>query len=169
MRTFVTVVAGVTRMERRRFFLWSAVGAVLWVGSILLLGYTLGQAFPSLGENIDKALIAILAFTVIPIAWGGCDTAATAATATAATPPSCGRPAPPSPARRPETSPLLAGPRVQVSPAGRVSLDFVGVETPTKSRDCPRVTAWPPVPDRSGEGQGTGAGQAPARRRAGPW
>lgn len=69
VRTFVTVVAGVTRMERRRFFLWSAVGAVLWVGSILLLGYTLGQAFPSLGENIDKALIAILAFTVIPIAW----------------------------------------------------------------------------------------------------
>lgn len=69
VRTFVTVVAGVTRMERRRFFLWSAVGAVLWVGNILLLGYTLGQAFPSLGENIDKALIAILAFTVIPIAW----------------------------------------------------------------------------------------------------
>ena len=69
VRTFVTVVAGVTRMERRRFFLWSAVGAVLWVGSILLIGYTLGQAFTSLGENIDKALIAILAFTVIPIAW----------------------------------------------------------------------------------------------------
>ena len=69
VRTFVTVVAGVTRMERRRFFLWSFVGAVLWVGSVLLLGYTLGQAFPSLGENIDKALIAILAFTVVPIAW----------------------------------------------------------------------------------------------------
>ena len=69
VRTFVTVVGGVTRMDRRRFLLWSFVGAVLWVGSILLLGYTLGQAFPSLGENIDKALIAILAFTVVPVAW----------------------------------------------------------------------------------------------------
>ena len=29
VRTYITVVAGVTRMERRRFFLWSAVGAVL--------------------------------------------------------------------------------------------------------------------------------------------
>lgn len=69
VRTFITVVAGVTRMDRRRFFVWSFIGAVLWVGSILLLGYTLGQAFPSLGENIDKAILVILAFTVVPIAW----------------------------------------------------------------------------------------------------
>ena len=69
VRTFITVVAGVTRMNRRRFFVWSFVGAVLWVGSILLLGYTLGQAFPGLGENIDKAILVILAFTVVPIAW----------------------------------------------------------------------------------------------------
>lgn len=67
VRTFITVVAGVTRMERHRFFLWSLVGAVLWVLSIMLLGFTLGGVFPSLGENIDKALIAILAFTVVPI------------------------------------------------------------------------------------------------------
>ena len=69
VRTFITVVAGVTRMERRRFFVWSAVGAMLWVATILLLGFTLGQAFPSLGQNIDKALLAILAFTVVPIVW----------------------------------------------------------------------------------------------------
>ena len=69
VRTFITVVAGVTRMDRRRFFVWSFVGAVLWVGSILLLGFTLGQAFPSLGENIDKAILVILAFTVVPIIW----------------------------------------------------------------------------------------------------
>jgi membrane-associated protein len=69
VRTFITIVAGVTRMDRRRFFLWSLVGAILWVGSILLLGFTLGQAFPSLGENIDKALLVILAFTVVPVAW----------------------------------------------------------------------------------------------------
>ena len=57
VRTYITVVAGVTLMERRRFFTWSAVGAVLWVVSITLLGYFLGRTFPSLGENIDKAII----------------------------------------------------------------------------------------------------------------
>ena len=69
VRTFITVVAGVTEMSRRRFFFWSLVGAVLWAGSILLLGFTLGGVFPSLGENIDKAILAILLFTVIPLAW----------------------------------------------------------------------------------------------------
>jgi membrane-associated protein len=69
VRTYVTVVAGVSRMDRGRFFLWSAVGAVFWVLSITLLGYFLGAAFPSLGENIDKAIVVILAFSVLPIVW----------------------------------------------------------------------------------------------------
>jgi membrane-associated protein len=69
VRTYVTVVAGVTRMDRRRFVLWSLVGAVLWVLSITLLGYFLGAAFPSVGESIDKAIIAIVAFSLLPIVW----------------------------------------------------------------------------------------------------
>jgi len=69
VRTYITVVAGVTRMRRRRFFLWSLVGAVLWVLSITLLGYFLGRNFPSLGDNIDKAILVILAFSVIPIVY----------------------------------------------------------------------------------------------------
>ncbi len=69
VRTYITVVAGVTRMDRARFFTWSLVGAVAWVLSITLLGYFLGSAFPALGENIDKAIIVILAFSVIPVVW----------------------------------------------------------------------------------------------------
>ena len=69
VRTYITVVAGVTRMDRRRFFLWSLVGAVGWVLSITLLGFFLGRAFPGLGEQIDKLIIIILAFSLIPIAW----------------------------------------------------------------------------------------------------
>ena len=69
VRTFITVVAGVTRMDRHRFFLWSLVGAIGWVASITLLGYFLGSAFPGLGENIDKAIIVILAFSLLPVVW----------------------------------------------------------------------------------------------------
>jgi membrane-associated protein len=69
VRTFITVVAGVTEMSRRRFFVWSAVGAVLWVVLITLLGYFLGQTFPWLADNIDYAVLAILAFSVVPLAW----------------------------------------------------------------------------------------------------
>jgi membrane-associated protein len=69
VRTYITVVAGVTRLDRQRFFKWSLVGAVLWVASILALGYFLGSAFPTLGENIDKAIIVILAFSLIPVVY----------------------------------------------------------------------------------------------------
>jgi len=71
VRTYITVVAGVTEMSRRRFFLWSAVGAVAWVISITLLGYFLGAAFPAIGENIDYATIAIAVFTIAPLAYEG--------------------------------------------------------------------------------------------------
>lgn len=67
VRTFITVVAGVTRMQRRRFFVWSAVGAVAWVLAITLLGYFLGATVPWLRDNIDYVTLLILAFTVIPL------------------------------------------------------------------------------------------------------
>ncbi|MCZ4500905.1 MAG: hypothetical protein JWQ74_3460 [Marmoricola sp.] len=69
VRTYVTVVAGVAVMDRRRFLTWSAVGAFLWVSVITVLGYWLGKKFPSLGDNIDKAILVILLVTVIPIAY----------------------------------------------------------------------------------------------------
>jgi membrane-associated protein len=42
---------------------------VAWVFVVTLLGFFLGSAFPSLGRNIDKAVIVILAFSVIPVAY----------------------------------------------------------------------------------------------------
>jgi membrane-associated protein len=35
------------------------------------MGYFLGRSFPAIGKNIDYAMIAILAFTVIPLAFEG--------------------------------------------------------------------------------------------------
>lgn len=67
VRTFVTVVAGVGRMDRRRFFTWSGVGAVLWATGITLLGYFLGQAFPVLQDKLELAILVIVAFSVLPV------------------------------------------------------------------------------------------------------
>jgi membrane-associated protein len=69
VRTYITVVAGVTRMQRHRFLVWSFVGAVAWVLSITLTGYFLGTKVPWLRDNIDYAILAILALSVIPVAW----------------------------------------------------------------------------------------------------
>ena len=69
VRTFITIVAGVGQMDRRKFFTWSAIGAALWVLVVTLAGYFLGSAFPSLGKNIDNAIIVIVILSLIPVAW----------------------------------------------------------------------------------------------------
>ncbi|RYG78351.1 DedA family protein [Yimella sp. RIT 621] len=66
VRTFITVVAGVSKMDRRRFFTWSGVGAVLWVGLIVGAGALLGNvAF--VRDNLETAILIIVAFSVLPM------------------------------------------------------------------------------------------------------
>lgn len=69
VRTYVTVVAGIARMDRRKFLTWSAVGAVLWVLAITLLGYFLGKSMPWLASKIDLVILLLLVLSVIPVAW----------------------------------------------------------------------------------------------------
>ncbi|HEU4997456.1 MAG TPA: VTT domain-containing protein [Lapillicoccus sp.] len=66
VRTFVTVVAGIGKMDRRKFFMWSAVGAALWVVSVTLLGFFLGQAFPGLQDKLDVMIVLVVAVSLIP-------------------------------------------------------------------------------------------------------
>lgn len=66
VRTFITLVAGVGRMDRRHFFLWSAVGAVLWATGLTLLGYFLG-GIGFLQRNIEAAILVIVFFSVLPM------------------------------------------------------------------------------------------------------
>jgi membrane-associated protein len=69
VRTYITVVAGATRMDRAKFMVWSLVGAVVWVVSITAIGYFVGQNVPWLAENIDYAILGLLALSVLPIAF----------------------------------------------------------------------------------------------------
>jgi membrane-associated protein len=69
VRTYITLVAGVSRMERRRFYFWSFVGGVAWVISITSVGYFLGRRVPWLQDNVDLAVLAIVAFTLVPIVY----------------------------------------------------------------------------------------------------
>lgn len=66
VRTFITVVAGVGKMDRRHFFTWSFVGAVLWATGLTLLGYFLG-GIDFLQENIEAAILVIVFISVVPM------------------------------------------------------------------------------------------------------
>ena len=66
VRTFVTVVAGVSGVNYRTFIVYSALGGVLWGAGVTLLGYFLGQ-IQFVADNVEFILIAIVALSVIPI------------------------------------------------------------------------------------------------------
>jgi len=68
VRTYITVVAGAGEMDRRHFFTWSFVGAVLWATGLTLLGYAVG-ANSLIQAHLELALLAIVAFSMIPMAF----------------------------------------------------------------------------------------------------
>ena len=66
VRTFITAVAGVSRMDRSRFFTYSFIGALGWATGVTLMGYFLGQI--SLVRNhIDVMLVLIVAVSLLPV------------------------------------------------------------------------------------------------------
>ena len=68
VRTYITLVAGIGRMNRRHFFTWSAVGAALWVSSITLAGYFLGGV-PIIRDNLEAAILLIVFLSVLPMVY----------------------------------------------------------------------------------------------------
>jgi membrane-associated protein len=59
-RTFVPVVAGIARMDRKKFVIYNFFGVVCWGVGIVLLGDFLGKKIP----NIDKYLLPIIGIAV---------------------------------------------------------------------------------------------------------
>ena len=73
VRTFITVIAGVARMDRRRYFAYSSLGALIWAGGVTALGYFLGS-IPVVRDNVDVifavievVLVAIVVLSVAPV------------------------------------------------------------------------------------------------------
>ncbi len=66
VRTFITVMAGVGRMDPRRYLTYSLIGGVSWAAGVTVLGYWLGQ-IPFVRANIELMLLLIVFLSVLPI------------------------------------------------------------------------------------------------------
>ena len=71
LRTFAPVVAGVAEMGYTRFATYNVVGAVLWVASMTLAGYALGNMIPNIEQRIHYVVAIVIALSLLPpgIAW----------------------------------------------------------------------------------------------------
>ena len=59
VRTFAPIVAGMGQMEYRRFLSFNVFGGVLWVLSMTLIGYFLGQ-IPGVKEHIEIVIVTVV-------------------------------------------------------------------------------------------------------------
>jgi membrane-associated protein len=66
IRTFAPVVAGMSGMRYKKFVVYNVVGAVLWIGSLTLLGYWLGQAIPDITRYFHWVIGAIIVLSILP-------------------------------------------------------------------------------------------------------
>ena len=65
VRTFAPVVAGMGRMEYRRFISFNVFGGLLWVLSMTLIGYYLGQ-FAWVKKNIEIVILIVVFLSILP-------------------------------------------------------------------------------------------------------
>ncbi len=66
VRTFAPIVAGVVKMDRKKFFFYNVVGSIAWVGSMTLAGYFLGEN-EWVKHNFEKVVIGIVLVTTGPV------------------------------------------------------------------------------------------------------
>ncbi len=69
VRTFAPIVAGASKMNPKKFFIFNVLGAILWGLLLPLLGFWLGHKI----HNIDKYLLPVIiiatVFSFTPAAW----------------------------------------------------------------------------------------------------
>ncbi|MFA6476632.1 MAG: VTT domain-containing protein [Candidatus Paceibacterota bacterium] len=66
VRTFVPIVAGVAKMNYRKFFIFNVVGGLLWAVGLCLAGFYLGQVIPNADTYIVPIVLLIIVVSLLP-------------------------------------------------------------------------------------------------------
>lgn len=65
IRTFVPLIAGVGKMDYRRFFFIDLIGCLIWSVGLTLAGFYLIKIFPNLENNITLVVFGIIVASLI--------------------------------------------------------------------------------------------------------
>lgn len=68
IRTYIPFVAGLAKMNRKLFFKYTIIGAILWISSFLLMGFFLGE-IAWVKNNYGLIFLMLIIISLIPFVW----------------------------------------------------------------------------------------------------
>jgi membrane-associated protein len=69
VRTFANPMAGVAKMDPRKFATFNVIGAAVWTVGVTMLGWVLGKTIPSAEDHLLVIEGIIIALSLLPIAY----------------------------------------------------------------------------------------------------
>jgi membrane-associated protein len=67
VRTFVPIVAGISKMKYREFVIYNIFGAAVWTSSFTYLDFYAGKVLSDLSVNVEIAALIIIALSISPM------------------------------------------------------------------------------------------------------
>src|SRR5262249_13718109 len=70
VRTFCPPVTGAAQMPYSRYIIFDIFGGVLWVGTMILGGFSLGRSVPNIGSRIHYVILVVAVLSILPAVIG---------------------------------------------------------------------------------------------------
>lgn len=67
IRTFAPILAGVIKIDLKKFMIYNVIGAVAWIMGIGSIAYYLGKEFPQIENYLGYIFVSLIIITAIPV------------------------------------------------------------------------------------------------------
>lgn len=67
VRTFVTILAGMARIDFPKFLIFNFLGATIWIVTMVLAGHFLGRLFPNITSYLELIVVGMILVSAIPV------------------------------------------------------------------------------------------------------
>ena len=67
VRTFVTILAGMAKIDFAKFLIFNFLGATIWIVTMVLSGHFLGRIFPDITSYLEIIIIGMILISAIPV------------------------------------------------------------------------------------------------------
>lgn len=68
IRTFAPILAGVIKIDLKKFILYNITGAFCWIASFCGIGFFLGSRYPGVKDYLGYIVIGLIVITAVPVA-----------------------------------------------------------------------------------------------------